>query len=98
MPPPAKKTLASPTRKTRSQKKELPLVPTTVAPEPAAAPEAGEILSTESADLHLFDVASGSFMLQDQEVVVTVSEVGLWQCMSLSFCFSWLVKINAFSM
>lgn len=84
MPPPAKKTPATPTRKTRSQAKEQLPVPTTVAPEAAVSPEAGEILTEESAELHLFDVASGVFMLQDPKVTVAVSEVGQWQCMFLS--------------
>lgn len=88
MPPPPKKSSATPTRRTRSQKKELPPIPATVAPEAAVAPEAGEILSSESAELHLFDVASGAFTLQDREVVVTVTEVGQWQCKFMPFHIS----------
>lgn len=83
MPPPTKKASVTPTRRTRSQNKLLP-IPATIAPEAAVAPEAGEILSSEHAELHLFDVGSGTFTLQDREVVVTVSEVGQWQCMFLS--------------
>lgn len=88
MPPPPKKSSGAPTRRTRSQKKEPEYIPATVAPEAAVSPEVGEILSSESAELHLFDVASGSFTLQDSEVVVAVSEVGQWQCMFMPFHIS----------
>ncbi|KAL7268199.1 Vacuolar import and degradation protein 27 [Rhizina undulata] len=76
---PPRKTQETPVRRTRSKKKELESLPPTIAPEPVTAPLAGEILSKEVAELHLFDVSSGSFVLQDSEVTATVSEVGEWQ-------------------
>ncbi|KAI9045540.1 uncharacterized protein KD926_007956 [Aspergillus affinis] len=51
----------------------------TVAPPSAAQPEAREILAKETAELHLFDFQSGTFVLQDSKIVATVSEVGDWQ-------------------
>jgi hypothetical protein len=86
MPPPAKK-VETPVRKTRSYKKELSPITATVAPEAAVAPEVGEILSSESAELHLFDLSSATFVLQDSEVMATVTEVGPWQCMSYTYIF-----------
>jgi hypothetical protein len=52
---------------------------TAAPPAPASHPEAKEILAQEKAELHLFDFPSGSFVLQDPDVVVTVSETGPWQ-------------------
>ena len=51
----------------------------TVAPPSIAGPTARETLVKETAELHLFDFDSGSFILQDQSVVATVSETGNWQ-------------------
>jgi hypothetical protein len=51
----------------------------TEAPPVATHPEAQEILCKETAELHLFDFQSGSFIIQDTEVTATVSEVGKWQ-------------------
>ena len=51
----------------------------TEAPPPAAHPEATEILAKETAELHLFDFNSGTFVLQDPSVTATVSETGQWQ-------------------
>lgn len=51
----------------------------TVAPPSAKQPEAKEILTKESAELHLFDFTSGTFVLQDPKVTATVSEIGTWQ-------------------
>lgn len=51
----------------------------TTAPAPASQPEAKEILAKETAELHLFDSPSGTFMQQDPEVTATVSEIGEWQ-------------------
>lgn len=42
-------------------------------------PESLEVLSSEKAELHLFDFESGTFVLQDQSVTATVSEIGKWQ-------------------
>jgi len=52
----------------------------TVAPKAMPAPEIQEILARETAELHLFDVSTGTFVLQEQKVTATVSEVGQWQC------------------
>ena len=51
----------------------------TTAPPSAAPPDAKEILAKERAELHLFDFPTGTFVMQDREVVATVSEVGNWQ-------------------
>jgi hypothetical protein len=51
----------------------------TSAPPAAKVPEPIEILAKETAELHLFDFPSGSFIIQDPEVTATVSEVGKWQ-------------------
>ncbi|KAM3072039.1 Vacuolar import and degradation protein 27 [Clarireedia jacksonii] len=42
-------------------------------------PKAISVLAKETAELHLFDFNSGSFIQQDAEVTATVSEVGNWQ-------------------
>jgi hypothetical protein len=57
------------------QKDEAP----TSAPPVVPHPKAMEILSREKAELHLFDFQSGAFIIQDPEVVATVSEIGKWQ-------------------
>lgn len=51
----------------------------TAAPPSSNPPPATEILAKEKAELHLFDFASGTFILQDSDVVATVSEIGKWQ-------------------
>ncbi|KAL5337315.1 VID27 cytoplasmic protein-domain-containing protein [Aspergillus crustosus] len=51
----------------------------TVAPPSAAHPEAREVLTKETAELHLFDFQTGTFVLQDANVSATVTEVGDWQ-------------------
>ncbi|OQE29500.1 hypothetical protein PENSTE_c002G03117 [Penicillium steckii] len=51
----------------------------TVAPPSAAQPESKEVLAKERAELHLFDFPTGTFVMQDSEVVATVSEIGNWQ-------------------
>lgn len=71
----------TPVRKTRkSRSAPLPEPEPTVAPRAAEAPKAIEILCQTDCELHLFDVASNSFIMQDPEVSATVSEVGEWQC------------------
>lgn len=52
---------------------------TTLAPAVAKHPTAMELLTQERAELHLFDFDSGTFILQDPEVIATVSEVGTWE-------------------
>ena len=71
----------TPVRRTKQVKEPTP-VKALIAPKVAAAPEATEILCCEDAELHLFDVASGTFVMQDQGVTAVVSEVGRWQCES----------------
>lgn len=39
----------------------------------------GEILANEGAELHLFDFQSGTFVLQDEAINATVSEMGNWK-------------------
>ncbi|KAF8539447.1 VID27 cytoplasmic protein-domain-containing protein [Trichophaea hybrida] len=68
----------TPVRKTRKVR-EPEVLEATAAPKAATAPAATEILCKEGAELHLFDVSSSSFLMQDQEVTATVSEVGQWQ-------------------
>ena len=51
----------------------------TKAPPAAIQPKRTEILAQETVELHLFDFQSGSFILQDQAVTATVSEIGSWQ-------------------
>lgn len=51
----------------------------TAAPVAAKQPEAREILSNEHVELHLFDLQSGTFILQDEDVDATVSEIGNWK-------------------
>jgi hypothetical protein len=52
----------------------------TIAPASANQPEATEVLVQEShAELHLFDLSSGSFIMQDPDVTATVSEIGKWR-------------------
>ncbi|KAF8461022.1 VID27 cytoplasmic protein-domain-containing protein [Kalaharituber pfeilii] len=52
---------------------------TTVAPPAPAPPPALEILTKENAELHLFDVETGTFILQDSEVIASVWEVDTWE-------------------
>lgn len=56
-----------------------PVQESTVAPPSASQPEVKEILTKESAELHLFDFTTGTFVLQDSKVLATVSEIGTWQ-------------------
>ena len=51
----------------------------TTAPKSAVHPVGTATLAKEHAELHLFDFQSGTFILQDSDVVATVSEVGKWQ-------------------
>ncbi|KAF2233070.1 VID27-domain-containing protein [Viridothelium virens] len=50
----------------------------TVAPPSRKAPKSREILAHQTAELHLFDFQSGTFVMQDSEVEATVSEIGDW--------------------
>ena len=51
----------------------------TVAPAVKKHPEQGEIFTKQQAELHLFEIESGSFLLQDQSVTATVYDTGKWQ-------------------
>lgn len=51
----------------------------TEAPAVAAHPEGREQLTSEVAELHMFDFDSSTFFLQDPEVHATVSETGNWE-------------------
>ena len=51
----------------------------TEAPKVATHPAAISILAKETAELHLFDFASGSFIIQDPLVTASVTEVGKFQ-------------------
>lgn len=48
-------------------------------PEPDSAPEPLEIYAAVPAELHLYDPQPGHFVLVDESVIATVSEVGTWQ-------------------
>lgn len=50
----------------------------TAAPPSAVQPQAVEVLADVSAELHLFDFPTGTFICQDAKVRVTVSEIGNW--------------------
>lgn len=50
----------------------------TAAPPARAQPESRDVLSSETAELHLFDFESGAFILQDSAVKASVSETGDW--------------------
>ena len=50
----------------------------TKAPISRVAPKSKEILAGERAELHLFDFQSGTFIQQDPDVQVQVSELGNW--------------------
>ncbi len=66
-------------RSSRKDKAPVRDMVQTAAPISASAPPGTEILCKETAELHLFDFASGAFILQDAAVSATVSEVGTWQ-------------------
>ncbi|KAK5124347.1 hypothetical protein LTR85_001564 [Meristemomyces frigidus] len=66
------------TKKTATPQKQIEQAPTK-APVSRKAPESGEILARESAELHLFDFQSGTFVLQDEDVQAAVYEVGKWK-------------------
>jgi len=46
------------------------------------APDTGELLAEEIGELHLFDVESGHFVLQDGGVTASVIDIGKWNCKS----------------
>ena len=67
-----------PSKDKKTPRKQIETTPTK-APISRQAPETSEILANEHAELHLFDFPSGTFILQDKEVHVTVSETGNWK-------------------
>ncbi|KAK5131558.1 hypothetical protein LTR08_000813 [Meristemomyces frigidus] len=72
------KRIETPRRQIETPQKHLEQPPTK-APTARKAPESREILVTESAELHLFDFQSGTFVLQDEDVQAAVFEVGKWK-------------------
>jgi len=50
----------------------------TEAPAARSAPKMGEVLTSQTAELHLFDFESGTFVVQDSMVMATVSDLGAW--------------------
>ncbi|KAF8424148.1 VID27 cytoplasmic protein-domain-containing protein [Tirmania nivea] len=77
--------VASPAKTRSKSKKEktvevaLPMPEPTVAPAAAQAPATREELAKENAELHLFDIASGTFVMQEPKVTASVLEVGDWE-------------------
>lgn len=68
-------------RSSKTSAANSPYTPTgnrTLAPPVAKHPESREQLTSETAELHMFDFDSSTFFLQDKEVEATVSEVGNW--------------------
>lgn len=49
------------------------------APGPDSPPQAIEIYAAVTAELHLFDPQPGHFVMVDESVIATVSEVGQWE-------------------
>ena len=78
-------TSASPEQKKRlsnnSRDVNAPKVgePATMAPPSAILPAGKEVLAKETAELHLFDFPTSSFVLQDPHVTATAIETGTWQ-------------------
>lgn len=62
----------------RTPLKSAATAATTEAPPARARPEGGAILAQETAQLHLFDFESGTFVEQDAETTATVHELGGW--------------------
>lgn len=65
-----------------SKKKSAAVAPSqeqTLAPPAVVHPNATEILASETAELHLFDFNSGTFIQQEPFVTATVSEIGTWE-------------------
>lgn len=56
-----------------------PVEEATTAPPAAAQPEVVGTLANATAELHLFDFPSGTFIKQDGQVAATVSEIGNWE-------------------
>ena len=50
----------------------------TIAPPASRQPSIREVLAEVTAELHLFDFESGTFLLQDPSVKATVTEIGSW--------------------
>lgn len=51
----------------------------TEAPPAKSAPSAGEVLTKQTGELHLFDFSSGTFNLQDPNVIAVVTDLGGWK-------------------
>lgn len=50
----------------------------TEAPPAKSAPTSGEVLTTQTGELHLFDFPTGTFILQDTSVKAVVTDLGKW--------------------
>ncbi|RPA72842.1 VID27-domain-containing protein [Ascobolus immersus RN42] len=59
-------------------KVETKAVAQTDAPKAVARPSSGEDLCEEEAELHLYDINSGTFVLKAPSVLATVSDIGHW--------------------
>lgn len=91
-PVPPASPLTSPTKSSTSlnsspkaaMPKPTPPMSTLVAPPAQQPPRLGKVLAEEEAELHLYDISTGSFVLQDSDVVATVTDIGNWQCKEFS--------------
>jgi len=61
-----------------SSSKTYEASPTAAPPMSTRQISSGEVLTQETAELHLYDFESGTFRLQDPSVTVTVSDIGSW--------------------
>ncbi|EEP82731.1 conserved hypothetical protein [Uncinocarpus reesii 1704] len=77
--PTSKESAAAMAKEVVTNKEKAPAQGQTQAPPAAVHPNAIEILAEETAELHLFDFNSGTFILQDHRVTATISEIGTWQ-------------------
>jgi len=66
-------------KKEKAPRRSYEEAPTVAPPALPKQIAGGEILANEEAELHLFDFQSGSFILQDAKVNVTVTESGNWK-------------------
>lgn len=66
-------------KKAKESKSKAITAGPTEAPVAKTAPSAGEVLTSQSAELHLFDFNSGTFILQDSSVTAVVSDLGKWR-------------------
>lgn len=77
-PSPSSRVLDSPASMVK-EKAALVKSEKTVAPPSRGRPAEREILAKETAELHLFDFETSTFVLQDSQITATVSEFGDWR-------------------